>query len=157
MFVLHVKLNRRRAAVAAAAALLVVGLTLLLSGCLHGRTAPSEPVPAAENADRVAYLTELGWQVAPEPVETLNLELPEDLSADYKDYLKLQQSQGMPFGKYGGRQVQRFTYNILNYPGIQRGVQADLYLCDGVIIGGDVISSGENSFLLGLEFPKDQA
>lgn len=52
--------------------------------------------PAATAEERAAYLAGFGWQIAPEPVETLHLQLPEDLSAEWRDYLKLQQSQGLP-------------------------------------------------------------
>ena len=90
----------------------------------------------------------------PEPVETLHLQLPEDLSAEWRDYLKLQQSQGLPFGDYAGCEAERYTYNILNYPGVERGVQANIFVADGIVIAGDVVSTGEQSFQQGLAFPE---
>ena len=92
MFVVHVRW--RRLALLGAAIAAVLALTLLLSGCLHGKAQPAEAVPAATAEERAAYLAGFGWQIAPEPVETLHLQLPEDLSAEWRDYLKLQQSQG---------------------------------------------------------------
>ena len=89
-----------------------------------------------------------------EPVETLHLQLPEDLSAEWRDYLKLQQSQGLPFGDYAGCEAERYTYNILNYPGVERGVQANIFVADGIVIAGDVVSTGEQSFQQGLAFPE---
>lgn len=150
MFVVHMR--RRRAALLAAA--MALGLALLLSGCLRGKTAPAETALAATAEERIAYLTGFGWQAAPEPVETLRLQLPEDLSAEGRDYLKLQQSQGLPFGDYAGREVERYTYHILNYPGVERGVQANLYVADGIVIAGDIVSTGEQSFRQGLAFPE---
>ena len=153
MFVVHVR--RRRLALLGAAVVLVLGLTLLLSGCLHGKTQPAEAAPAATAEERAAYLAGFGWQIAPEPVETLRMQLPEDLSAEWRDYLKLQQSQGLPFGDYAGREVERYTYNILNYPGVERGVQANLFVADGIVIAGDIVSTGEQSFQQGLAFPEN--
>ena len=111
-------------------------------------------VPAATAEERAAYLAGFGWQIAPEPVETLHLQLPEDLSAEWRDYLKLQQSQGLPFGDYAGCEAERYTYNILNYPGVERGVQANIFVADGIVIAGDVVSTGEQSFQQGLAFPE---
>ena len=90
MFVVHVRW--RRLALLGAAIAAVLALTFLLSGCLHGKAQPAEAVPAATAEERAAYLAGFGWQIAPEPVETLHLQLPEDLSAEWRDYLKQQQS-----------------------------------------------------------------
>lgn len=152
MFVVHVRW--RRLALLGAAIAAVLALTLLLSGCLHGKAQPAEAVPAATAEERAAYLAGFGWQIAPEPVETLHLQLPEDLSAEWRDYLKLQQSQGLPFGDYAGCEAERYTYNILNYPGVERGVQANIFVAGGIVIAGDVVSTGEQSFQQGLAFPE---
>ena len=152
MFVVHVRW--RRLALLGAAIAAVLALTLLLSGCLHGKAQPAEAVPAATAEERAAYLAGFGWQIAPEPVETLHLQLPEDLSAEWRDYLKLQQSQGLPFGDYAGCEAERYTYNILNYPGVERGVQANIFVADGIVIAGDVVSTGEQSFQQGLALPE---
>ena len=88
------------------------------------------------------------------PADVLILPMPEDLSAEWRDYLKLQQSQGLPFGDYAGCEAERYTYNILNYPGVERGVQANIFVADGIVIAGDVVSTGEQSFQQGLAFPE---
>ena len=69
-------------ALPAAALVLVTGMTLLLAGCFRGST-PREEVSLATNDQRVVYLQGLGWQVSPEPVETLDLQLPEDLKPQW--------------------------------------------------------------------------
>lgn len=62
---------------------------LLLRSCGSDRTAA-----AATNEQRVAYLNSLGWQVEPEPVETLSLTLPKELEEPYQSYNVLQRAQG---------------------------------------------------------------
>ena len=154
MFVLHIK-NFRRLAVAGGCGIMAVALLFVLVGCLGKGVDPAQQtVSAATNEERLAYLAELGWQVEAEPVETLNLELPGDLSGDYGDYTALQDQQGLPFSQFGGRTVSRFTYRITNYPGYDGPVQANLYVCDGQLIGGDVVATGEGGFLRGLAFPE---
>ena len=154
MLIFHVKHAKRKIlALTAAAVAVVVCVVFLLPGCLDKGALPSEPINAPTTAQQVAYLEQLGWQVSDEPLETLELQLPVDLKADYADYCKLQEEQGMPFSEFAGQTVKRCTYTVMNYPNIARGVQANLYLCGDQIIGGDIISTGENGFQSGLAFP----
>ena len=44
----------------------------------------------------------------------------------------------------------RYTYTILNHPDQTDGVQANLYVCDGVPVAGDICCPGENGFLSAL-------
>lgn len=157
MYVLHIRFSRKKFACCAALAAAVTAAAVLLGGCLsHDDPAPPQSISAATNAERISYLTEQGWEAAEDPVETLDLLLPEDLSVDYSDYCKLQSQQGFPFDQYGGRQVTRYTYTITNYPDIAEGVQANLYVCDGHVIAGDIIATGDGGFQQGLAFPETE-
>ena len=152
MFVMTAKLSKPRLI---AAGVLILAVVILVVALVSGGGDGSADAPdGATNDARLAYLAGFGWQIAPEPVETLHLQLPEDLSAEWRDYLKLQQSQGLPFGDYAGCEAERYTYNILNYPGVERGVQANIFVADGIVIAGDVVSTGEQSFQQGLAFPE---
>ncbi len=152
MLVLHIKQIRRLAVIVGGAALLGV-LLFALAGCLGRKDAEQKEIPAATAEERLRYLTDLGWQAEPDPVETLTLELPGDLAGKHGDYVALQEKQGLPFALFGGRTVERYTYALTNYPGYDGPVQADLYVCDGQLIGGDVTAPGENGFLRELTFP----
>ena len=153
LYIIHMRFTRRRLLLTAAALVLVTGMTLLLAGCFRGST-PREEVSLATNDQRVVYLQGLGWQVSPEPVETLDLQLPEDLKPQWGDYLKLQEKQGLPFGDCAGQTVRRFTYTVANYPEVPDGVQANLFLCGDRLVGGDIIATGENGFQTVLTFPE---
>ena len=126
---------------------------LMLAGCFGGDK-EVEVITAAANEERVAYLEGLGWQVKPQPIETLDLQLPETLEDEWADYAKLQKEQGLPFGEFTGQAVKRYTYTVTNYPDIPQGVQANLYLWGDQIIGGDIIVTGQGGFQAGLTFPK---
>lgn len=151
MRVIHI--TRRRMALMSLALGLVIGSALLLAGCFGGDK-ETEVITAATNEERVAYLEALGWQVEPQPIETLDLQLPEKLEGEWDDYAKLQKGQGLPFSEFAGQAVKRYTYTVTNYPEIPQGVQANLYLWGDQIIGGDVIFTGQGGFQTDLAFPK---
>ena len=151
MRVIHI--TRRRMALMSLALGLVIGSTLLLAGCFGGDK-EAEIVTAATNEERVAYLEALGWQVEPQPIETLDLQLPEKLEGEWDAYAKLQKGQGLPVSEFAGQAVKRYTYTVTNYPEIPQGVQANLYLWGDQIIGGDVIFTGQGGFQTDLAFPK---
>lgn len=151
MRVIHI--TRRRMALMSLALGLVIGSALLLAGCFGGDK-ETEVITAATNEKRVAYLEALGWQVEPQPIETLDLQLPEKLEGEWDAYAKLQKGQGLPFSEFAGQAVKRYTYTVTNYPEIPQGVQANLYLWGDQIIGGDVIFTGQGGFQTDLAFPK---
>lgn len=151
MRVIHI--TRRRMALMSLALGLVIGSALLLAGCFGGDK-ETEVITAATNEERVAYLEALGWQVEPQPIETLDLQLPEKLEGEWDAYAKLQKGQGLPFSEFAGQAVKRYTYTVTNYPEIPQGVQDNLYLWGDQIIGGDVIFTGQGGFQTDLAFPK---
>ena len=151
MRVIHI--TRRRMALMSLALGLVIGSALLLAGCFGGDK-ETEVITAATNEERVAYLEALGWQVEPQPIETLDLQLQERLEGEWDAYAKLQKGQGLPFSEFAGQAVKRYTYTVTNYPEIPQGVQANLYLWGDQIIGGDVIFTGQGGFQTDLAFPK---
>ena len=151
MRVIHI--TRRRMALMSLALGLVIGSALLLAGCFGGDK-ETEVITAATNEERVASLEALGWQVEPQPIETLDLQLPEKLEGEWDAYAKLQKGQGLPFSEFAGQAVKRYTYTVTNYLEIPEGVQANLYLWGDQIIGGDVIFTGQGGFQTDLAFPK---
>lgn len=151
MRVIHI--TRRRMALLSLALGMVIGSALLLAGCFGGEK-KTEIITAATPEERVAYLEGLGWQVEPQPIETLDLQLPETLENEWSDYAKLQKGQNLPFAEFTGQSVKRYTYTVTNYPDIPQGVQANLYLWGDQIIGGDIIATGQGGFQSDLAFPK---
>ena len=99
------------------------------------------------------YLQQLGWQVEPDPIETLDLQLPQSLGDTWGDYAAMQAEQGFPFTDFAGQPIRRYTFRITNYPGMDGGVQANLYLCGDTLIGGDVVATGKGGFQHGLTYP----
>ena len=130
----------------------LAAIILLAGGGDSGR--PDTDTPLLTNEDRVAYLQSLGWEVDPEPVETLLFLLPETLEEPYLSYNELQKEQGFDLTACAGKQVSRYTYTVRNYPGRPDGVQANLYVCENLPAAGDICSPGADGFQAGLAFPE---
>lgn len=152
MLIQTVRLTRKKAVLAAIlAGILMAALILLL-----GRGGGSEEASAPQltgNAERVAYLRELGWEVEEEPVTTLQFLLPPQLKGDYVAYNDLQKQQGFDLEACCGKQVTRYTYAVTNYPQRPDGVQLNLYVCEKLPVAGDVVCTGADGFQDTLVFP----
>lgn len=145
MLIVTTRLTRRKAALA----VILLGAVLAGAIILVGRiSAPEEnPLPQLkDNQQRVDYLLSLGWEVEPEPLETLQILLPETLEEPYRTYNQLQLSQGFDLEACCGKQVSRFTYAVRNYPGRSEGVQANLYVCEEQPVAGDLCCPGTDGF-----------
>ena len=131
---------------------LAASLLALLLLCACGARAP-RTVHAPDEAARQTWLKELGWQVEEEPLEVLQLELPRPLDEGWTAYAQAQEGQGLPFGHFAGRSVERITYHVENHP-TAPDAQLNLFLCGEEIIGGDVFLPGPEGYQTNLEFPK---
>ena len=152
MFVLTTRLRKKRAILVGVLAILLIVGGLLWRGLSREAEAPEETV-LRDNEDRIAYLRELGWEVDEEPVESMELELPEELTGSYAAYNELQLAQGFDLRDYLGQGVSRWTYQVRNYPDRPEDVQLNLYLCEDRPIAGDIIAGGEGGFQGTLRYP----
>lgn len=68
------------------------------------------------------------------------------------NYNEIQTDQGYDLEPYKGQNVTLYTYEITNYEGYTEGIVADLLVCNGKVIGGDICNtSADNGFMTGLE------
>lgn len=102
------------------------------------------------NEDRVAYLRLQGWEVEQEPVETKQVVIPREFSQLYSNYNDLQKEQGFDLENYMGFEVEHYTYKVTNYPSSDN-VQANVYILNGQVIGGDVHSTSIDGFMRGIK------
>ena len=152
MFVLTTRLRKKRAILVGVLVLLLIAGGLLWRGLSHA--ADPEPETALrDNEARIAYLRELGWEVDEKPVESMDLQLPEELTGSYAAYNELQLAQGFDLRDYLGKGVSRWTYQVRNYPDRPEDVQLNLYLCEDRPIAGDIIAGGEGGFQGTLRYP----
>ena len=151
MKIWNVRLTKKRAALG-----VIIGGALLcaLITALGGPAEEPEEEPLLEsNEGRTEYLAQWGWEVVPEPLETLQFLLGEKLEEPYLSYNVLQRSQGFDLKECLGKQLDRYTYAVTNYPGGREGVQVNLYVCEGRPVAGDVCCPGADGFRNPLAYP----
>lgn len=158
MLIVTAKMPRRKLSLGVAAAALLCCCAIALNfGQAIGREASASALPSPKgvksNQDRIDYLSAYGWQVSEEPIATQELLIPEEMDDSYTEYIALQNGQGFDLQKYAGKRVKRYTYEVLNYPTGETGVQANLLICKNTVVGGEVLSPQLDGFLHGLAMP----
>ncbi len=153
MFIVTAKVPKRRPLLLGALAILAL---LLAALCASRGRAGADGERVETDEERIAYLAALGWEVAPEPIETLSLTLPETLEEPYRSYNELQLRQGFDLTPYLGNTLERSSYTVTNHPAHPDACQADLYVYRGEVVAGDIICTGANGFIATLEFPEEK-
>ena len=102
------------------------------------------------NDDRVKFLEQFGWQVESEPVDTVEVTIPESFYKIFSAYNEIQKRQGLDLSKYKKKNVTRYTYKITNYDGYEGTVYANIIVYRNKVIGGDVCSADIKGFMHGL-------
>ena len=157
MLIVTAKVPRKRLAFGAVFAAFLCCCTIALPAIPHAREtlASSAPDPSGirSNQDRVEYLRSYGWEIQEDPISTQELMIPDAMDESYADYLSLQAQQGFDLTKYAGKRVKRYTYEVLNHPSGESGVQANLLLHKHTVVGGEVLSPELDGFLHGLTMP----
>ena len=158
MLIMTAKLPKRKLTLGVAAAALLCCCAIALNfgqALTREVSGPALPSPKGvkTNQDRIDYLSAYGWQVSEEPIATQELFIPEELDDSYDEYVALQSQQGFNLEKYTSKRVKRYTYEVLNYPTGETGVQANLLLYKNTVIGGEILSPQLDGFLHGLAMP----
>lgn len=135
----------RKARIGIIAALLLLALTLIF--CTSSKGVIKSCYNDAD--ERVIFLRACGWETEQE-YQTKTVTVPEVWSKVYEDYNKLQKSQGYDLSLFKGVTVTQYTYTVTNHPS-EGVVLAHLLVYDGVIIGGDIMSTAANGFMTGLK------
>lgn len=160
MFVWSFKLSKREIiifAVGIAAFALLVFLLLSPGGARTTSLEASGYTLTADSADaRAGFLSQFGWQTAPDPVEVREVIIPAEFSDVYTEYNELQKTQGFDLEKLKGERVKKWTYTITNYPDVSGDVIANILIKDGKVVGGDISSAQFGGFMHGF-VPSDSA
>ena len=121
----------------------------------HRARSVASGINASTDEERQKYLSQFGWTVDSE-FETKELTIPESWNEVYIDYNEVQKNQGFDLTDYKGKKVTLYTYTITNYDGNAPGIVADMLVCDGALIGGDVCNtSAKDGFLVGFAGRQD--
>lgn len=130
---------------------IVIAITFISNhfGANTGAKTISAVVSASTDLERRDFLQSYGWEIA-DDCEEKTLVIPEKWNNVYNDYNEVQINQGFDLSDYKGRTVTLYTYTVTNYENLSEGVVADLLVCDGTLIGGDICNtSASDGFLVG--------
>lgn len=151
MMVYSFKLNRK------ILLFVLIGLIALITVLLIATSGGGAKTPADISNDaatpeqRLAFIAQFGWEVEPEPVETLSVYIPSDFDAVLQRYNAIQQAQGYDLTNHRGLKVTRYSYAITNYPGYDSDVFINLLVSEGKVIGGDICSKQLGGFIHGFD------
>ena len=146
-----------------AIALLLVIVIVIAVICLSHASSPAEPetqtetaVPAQNagtNEGRIAFLSTFGWEVTDQPVQTQQVRVPTDPSEVFLRYNELQRSQGYDLSTLAGKTLNRFVYEVLNYPDADGTYYATVLVYQDEVVGGDICSSAKSGVMHGFKLP----
>ncbi len=123
-------------------AFLLFTVTVLII-CLDFINAKAKTPEIITNDARVGYLQSLGYQVKPECAVTKEVVIPDEFGDVYENYNELQRMAGFDLSDYRGKNVDFYSYKITNKE-YSENFYANLLICDGTVIGGDISSSEIN-------------
>ena len=158
MVVITAKLTKKRIVAWAVLVGIILCAVIMVKGYInHPESRLTQAVDSVKSGDledgqtRVALLEGFGWTVENEPIEFMEVQIPDEFDKVYTEYNEIQKSQGMDLEKYAGKRVMRYTYRITNYPGDEGEVLANILIYKGKLVGGDVCSPKLNGFMHGLK------
>ncbi len=103
------------------------------------------------NEDRIEFLKQFGWEVNSKPINESEVKIPVKLDTILETYNNIQTTQGLDISKFTGKTVNRYTYQVTNYPDYDGTVYANIIVYKNKVIAGDLCSSDINGFIHGLE------
>ena len=115
---------------------------------------------AGNAAERLAFISQFGWDVAEDPVQVTEILIPAEFDEVYQKYNEIQKQQDLDLTLYAGRRVKKWTYAVRNYPGYEGRadvIELNMLICDGLVIGDDVCSTELGGFMHGFDFPAESA
>ncbi|MDR0531432.1 MAG: DUF4830 domain-containing protein [Oscillospiraceae bacterium] len=158
MFVYSVKSSKLKlAALVIVVIAALVALLFLTQGHKAASGSDSLRLAAATAQDRLAFLSQFGWEIGEDPIEVSEVIIPAQFDEAYTKYNEIQKTQNLDLSKYAGKRVKRWTYEVKNYPGYEGKpgvVQANLLIDKGIVVGGDICSLELGGFLHGFAFPQ---
>lgn len=95
------------------------------------------------------FIASLGIQVKTPPYNSAKVDLPRVFDALYSKYNDIQKQQGFDLSKYCGKTLDRYTFEMTNYP-VEQGTEKvflTLFVYKNKIVGGDISSKENGGFV----------
>ncbi len=160
MFVFSVKTSKTKIAALVIAIIALSAALFMVIGKGEKPVAKDSVInyKAETAAERRSFLSQFGWKISEDPVEVSEVIIPENFDDGYTEYAAMNKAQGLDLEPFKGMRAKRWTYAVLNYPGLEntQTVQANLLIFDGRVIGGDICSLEQGGFIRGFDFPVNE-
>lgn len=157
MFVYSIKSSKLKiAAITAAVIIAVFAIVFYSPKEKPAVNSAGISLKAGTNEERIAFLSQFGWDIDEDPIEVTEVIIPSEFDSDYEMYNKIQAAQKFDLLPFAGKRVKRWTYSINNYPQYEdkKGViRANILVYEGAVIGGDICSIELDGFMQGFDFP----
>lgn len=167
MFIYTVKAHKLKFILSLTASVFIIlSIALLFPNSLNRFSYPDDILPAVKNVeasafrnirtneDRISFLERFGWEVEEEPLEIIEVTVPDRFDSVYESYNQMQLSEGLDLRKVAGKQIKRYTYVVTNalYDGT---VLANLLIWQNKVVGGDIRSARIDGFIHGFTREND--
>ena len=151
MFVKTVKVKKPDTLITAMVIIVVCIIAVLV--VIACRFSKKQVYEMNSETQRQEFISEMGWETSDEYDECKVITIPEEFNDVYQNYNELQKKQGFDLSDFKGKQAEVYVYKVKNYPGMEDkdGINCNLIVCDGQLIGGDVCSSELDGFMQGLK------
>lgn len=149
MFVVSVKVSTLKVAAVLLALGVVIAVAAWPRGAVQASTAGQKYTGISTNEKRIGFLESYGWKVESNPIEVVEVTIPQSFNEVYDNYNRIQKKQGFDLSDFKGKRVKRWTYKVTNYPGVKDEVRANMLVYDNKVIGGDISTVALNGFMHG--------
>ena len=147
MFVKTVKI---KSILKALLTVLIIAAVIFAAVYAINRLIKPKDITLATEQDMLGFLHDLGWETSESAINIREVTIPEDWNDVYSKYNDLQVQQGFDLEKHKGSPATVYSFRILNYDGRPDNIVANLLICDGVLVGGDISCTELGGFMQGL-------
>ena len=136
MFVFSVKTSKRQilSLLLCVVMLIAILVVVIVWPAKDASAEVFQPVAAADDAQRIAFLRSLGYETAADSAQVREVLIPDEFDDVFTRYNDVQKAADMDLEPYRGRRMKCWTYEITNYPG-EEHVLAHLYIYKDKIVG----------------------
>lgn len=96
------------------------------------------------------FFKQFDLEINPSSVQKVSITIPSEFNKVYERYNQLQLSQGLDLSNYKGENVERYTYDVTNYPS-GADVKANVIILNNKVIAGDLCTVSLNGVMTTLD------
>ena len=157
MLIISAKLTRKQLILLFCSLGAAVVLIIMLVSVFRAGSAIPGYSGVKTREDRLTFIRSFGWEVDAAGEQADTVLIPETFDAVYEQYNKMQIEQGLDLRYLVGREVERYSYPVLNYPSGEEYVRITLLIYKDKVVAGDVASPALDGFMHGFSFDKGGA